>query len=250
MKMKTILDRFVAMTAEALGENAVGIYLHGSAVMGCFNPEKSDLDLLIVVDREPTKEEKCAFLDGILELNPDAPAKGLELSVLRREHCNPFVHPAPFDFHFSNAHLKWAMEDREGYIRTMRGVDRDLAAHVTILCHRGRTLWGLPIGEVFGEVRREDYIDAIWYDVENAGEDVNRDPMYITLNLCRVLGYLRDGLILSKREGGLWGIRAYPEFTGLLEAAMECYATGKVMEPSPEAEEFVRKILEQIRVFL
>jgi hypothetical protein len=31
---------------------------------------------------------------------------------------------------------------------------------------------------------------------------------------------------------------------------MDCYATGNVMEPSGEAEEFVRKILEQIRVFL
>lgn len=248
--MGKLLERFAAMTRRTLGENAVGIYLHGSAVMGCFNPKKSDLDLLIVVDREPTDAEKGNFLDGILELNGDAPAKGLELSVLRREHCKPFVHPAPFDFHFSNAHLRWATEDREGYIRTMKGVDPDLAAHVTILNHRGSCIWGLPIGEVFGPVRREDYIDAIWYDVENAVEDVKKDPMYITLNLCRVLAYLRDGLILSKAEGGQWGIRAYPEASELLSAALGCYATGKTMEPCGNAEEFSRKILEEIRQYL
>lgn len=248
--MDNLLDRFVSMARDTLGENAVGVYLHGSAVMGCFNPEKSDLDLLIVVDREPTEGEKRAFLDGILGLNAYAPAKGLELSVLRREHCNPFRHPAPFDFHFSNAHLKWATEDQEGYIRTMKGVDPDLAAHVTILNHRGRCIWGLPIGEVFGKVRREDYIDAIWYDVENAMEDVKKDPMYITLNLCRVLGYLRDGLIHSKREGGQWGVGAYPEFSNLLESALDCYATGNKMEPCAEAEEFARKLLEEIGGYL
>lgn len=245
-----LLVQFVEMTRETLGQNAVGVYLHGSAVMGCFNPEKSDLDLLIVVDREPSDEEKRAFLDGVLALNTQAPAKGLELSVLKREHCNPFVHPAPFDFHFSNAHLKWATEDPQGYIRTMKGMDPDLAAHVTILNHRGRCIWGLPVGDVFGNVRREDYIDAIWYDVENAVEDVKKDPMYITLNLCRVLAFLRDGLILSKKAGGQWGLGADPQYAHLLESALRCYGTGQKMESSPEAEGFVRKILEEIRGYL
>jgi len=30
-----------------LGNNLTGIYLHGSAVMGCFQPGKSDIDLLL-----------------------------------------------------------------------------------------------------------------------------------------------------------------------------------------------------------
>ena len=247
MTIDRLLDRFVTMTRETLGENAVGVYLHGSAVMGCFNPEKSDLDLLIVVEREPEDTEKRAFLEGVLVLNGEAPAKGLELSILRRGSCKPFVHPAPFEFHFSNGHLGRVLEDPDGYVQTMKGVDPDLAAHVTILNHRGRTLWGLPIGAVFGEVRREDYVDAIWYDVENAREDVKRDPVYIVLNLCRVLGYLRDGQILSKREGGAWGIRAYPEYSSLLEAALACYGSGQQMGSMHEAECFVRKILEEIQ---
>lgn len=30
---------------DALGDNLIGVCLHGSAAMGCFNPAKSDLDL-------------------------------------------------------------------------------------------------------------------------------------------------------------------------------------------------------------
>ena len=39
--MEKLLERFVAMTRQTLGENAVGIYLHGSAVMGCYATGKT-----------------------------------------------------------------------------------------------------------------------------------------------------------------------------------------------------------------
>ncbi len=44
-----ILKSFVTQSKKILGDNLVGIYLHGSAVMGCYNEKKSDIDLLVVV---------------------------------------------------------------------------------------------------------------------------------------------------------------------------------------------------------
>lgn len=247
MTLETLLDRFAAMAGRTLGENLLGVYLHGSAVMGCFNPDKSDVDLLLAVEREIPDEVKRAFLEGVLDLNGAAPAKGLELSIVRREFCKPFVHPMPYELHFSNAHLDWLRRDMAGYVRNMKGTDPDLAAHVTILNHRGVTLWGLPIAEVFGEVQREDYVDAIWQDVQNARKEVGENPMYITLNLCRVLAYLRDGLILSKREGGVWGNRAFPAYSGLLERALGCYGSGGEMASGTDAVEFADVMLGEIR---
>ncbi len=43
-----LLNEFVLRAREILSENLTGIYLHGSAVMGCFNPQKSDIDLIIL----------------------------------------------------------------------------------------------------------------------------------------------------------------------------------------------------------
>lgn len=39
----------------------------------------------------------------------------------------------------------------------------------------------------------------------------------LILNLARVLAYLKDGLVLSKKEGGEWGINHIPEmYHGLM----------------------------------
>ena len=36
---REVLDAFTKRSVDILQENLVGIYLHGSAAMGCFNPE-------------------------------------------------------------------------------------------------------------------------------------------------------------------------------------------------------------------
>ena len=38
--LNDLLKSFVAQSQNILGDNLVGIYLHGSAVMGCFNEKK------------------------------------------------------------------------------------------------------------------------------------------------------------------------------------------------------------------
>ena len=42
-KTKKIINEFIEQSKTILQTNLVGVYLHGSAVMGCFNPLKSDL---------------------------------------------------------------------------------------------------------------------------------------------------------------------------------------------------------------
>ena len=102
-----LLDKFVKGSCKILGDNLVGIYLHGSAVMGCFNPDKSDIDLLVVVKEEISREAKKSYMDMIVELNKQAPKKGIEMSIVKESVCNPFVYPTPFELHFSIAHLEW-----------------------------------------------------------------------------------------------------------------------------------------------
>lgn len=228
MGYNEVLTRFTEKSREILGGALVGIYLHGSAVMGCFNPKKSDLDLLIVVNGSIPDDTKRRFMEMTVSLNEQAPAKGIEMSIVKREVCKPFVYPTPFELHFSSGTLGWYKSDPDDYIAKMNGTDKDLAAHVTVINHRGKTLFGLPTAEVFGEVSREAYLDSLWYDIGNAAEDIAEDPMYIILNLARVLAYCREGSVLSKKEGGEWGISHLPErFHGLIEAALTEYETSE-----------------------
>lgn len=245
---RELFDRFVSLCREAFTENLTGVYLHGSMAMGCFNPEKSDLDLLVAVKEEPSDESKLAFMQELVRLNEQAPAKGIEMSIVTEAAVKPFGYPTPFVLHFSPMHLGWFRGDPGGYIANMKGVDRDLAAHCTVLLRRGIVLWGAPIPEVFGEVPKAAYLDSIRQDVAGAAEEILEDPLYITLNLCRVLAYAREGLVLSKQEGGLWGLSHLPEaHRPLIELALGCYASGNTMSVNEEAARtFAEDLLKRI----
>ena len=114
--LKNLLDDFVLQSKNILKENLTGIYLHGSAVMGCYNNKKSDIDLLVVVKNDIPKETKRHFMDMVVELNKRAPEKGIELSIVKECVCNPFVYPTPFELHFSIAHLNWYESNPENYV--------------------------------------------------------------------------------------------------------------------------------------
>ena len=219
-----LISGFAEQSRRILGDSLVGVYLHGSAVMGCFNPQKSDIDLIIVADRPLSDSVKRAYMDMVVRFNARAPEKGIEMSVVLREVCRPFVYPTPFELHFSVSHLKWYEDDPGDYIRKMRGEDKDLAAHFTIIRKRGKCLYGLPVEEVFAEVPHRDYMDSIRNDIAEAPERITEDTLYLTLNLARVLAYQEEGLVLSKKEGGEWAAARLPaEYRPLIEEALREY---------------------------
>lgn len=236
-------ELFAVRSAEIFGENLAGVYLHGSAAMGCLNPAKSDLDLITVVEKPPDEAGKRAYMEMVTGMNAlfhgkDARHSGIEMSVVCREVCKTFIYPTPFELHFSAAHLDWYRLDPEDYIRKMKGTDKDLAAHFTILRSRGKRLSGLPIEEVFGEVPEADYLDSILEDIAGAREEISGNTMYVTLNLTRVLAFVTEKAVLSKKEGGEWGLLHLPEkYHPLLRAALEDYTSGADIRYDREAAE-------------
>ena len=246
-----LLKEFVTKSQEIIKDNLTGIYLHGSAVMGCFNPKKSDIDLIVVVKEKMDKSSKKAFMDMIVVLNSQAPAKGIEMSIVTRDVCKPFVYPTPFELHFSEMHLEWYKENPYDYIQKMNGTDKDLAAHFTIICKRGKCLYGDPVGEVFGEVPRQDYTDSIWEDISDAVENIAGNTMYLTLNLARVLAYCKDDLILSKKEGGKWGLENLPDkYHTIISAALREYSDGiDLTYDNNLAKEYAKFMIEQISAY-
>lgn len=248
-RLKRITEAFVRQSREILGDNLTGIYLHGSAAMGCFNDWKSDIDFLVVVEDELSFEDKLRYMDMVVELNASAPPKGIELSIIRRSVCKPFIYPTPFDLHFSIAHLEWYQRNPRDYVLKMKGTDRDLAAHIKIIYHRGLCLWGNEIQDVFEDVDGKAYYDSIWSDIQHAGEDIKKTPVYTTLNLCRVLAYKKENLILSKQEGGRWGLGNVPErYRKLVQMALDDYSSRQWAEfDEKETGEYAGYMLKAIR---
>ncbi|MBO4422034.1 MAG: DUF4111 domain-containing protein [Clostridia bacterium] len=249
METKELLKTFVSRCKQILKDELCGVYLHGSAVMDCFNAKKSDTDLIVVVNNGIPDEVKRAFMEMTVELDACAPRKGIEMSVVRADVCDPFVYPTPYELHFSKGHLERYTEDPDGYIREMKGTDRDLAAHFTVIRKRGRCLYGPPVEEVFGEVPARDYLDSIWFDVEDAREDIKDAPTYIILNLARVSAYCEEGTVLSKKEGGEWAIGNLPErFRPLIRSALDDYTASEDVEYGTEdAAAYAEYMIERIK---
>ena len=249
MPYQNLINAFVALAKEIIREKLTGIYLHGSLAMGCFNPEKSDIDLIIIIEESISDEQKIQFMERVVALNEQAAAKGLEMSIVLRKYCSPFLYPTPFELHFSPTHLQWFYDSPQNYVQNMKGDDKDLAAHFTIIRQYGVTLYGEKIDNVFAEVPRKDYADSIWEDVCDAKEEILEEPIYITLNLCRVLAFCRDGLCLSKQEGAKWAMEHLSaEYTPIISDALTCYQTDQAMVIEKErGKAFVGEMLAAIK---
>ena len=171
------------------------------------------------------------------------------MNLVRKEVCDPFVYPTPFELHFSAMHLKWYKDNPEDYILKMNGTDKDLAAHFTIIGKRGKCLLGLPIEDVFAVVPKADYLDSIWNDIVEAPEEITENTMYLTLNLVRVLAFAKDGLVLSKKEGGDWGLKNVPEeYHSLIEDALSEYGSSVVPQYDKELSvKYAEYMLKSIR---
>lgn len=242
-----LTGKLVEKACTVLGERLVGIYLHGSMAMGCFNPNKSDIDLIVVVNGDISDKQKLELMNEIVKFNSLAPAKGFEISFVKSEYCKPFVYPTPFELHFSPVHLDKFKASPEKYIKEMKGVDKDLAAHFTVINNYGKVLCGKKISEVFGEVPRADYIDSIYYDIENAVLDITDNPVYVTLNLCRVLCFLCSGQCVSKADGGRWAL-SKPDFDNdIINGALDCYLSDREFVYNlSELQGFAKKMLKAI----
>lgn len=169
--------------------------------------------------------------------------------MIREAVCRPPVYPTPYELHFSIAHLDWYRRDPGEYIRKMKGTDKDLAAHIMILYYRGKTIFGKPCRKVFLPPSDADYFDSIWCDVQNAAGEITGNPVYLILNLCRVLAYKKERWILSKEEGASWGLDRLPaRYRALISQAAEAYRTGASGEVEEScAIEFAEYMLREIR---
>ncbi len=198
---------------EIINDDYVGFYIHGSLAMGGFNPNSSDIDILVVTNK-PMKVKTKRILARFF-LNYSNSPFPVEISFLNKEQLKDWQHPCPFDFHYSEfwreRYQYDLLRDTFNFLNEDINTDTDLAAHITITNHRGICVDGEPIDKVFPLVPRSDYIASIVGDFQECLENIEEAPVYCSLNLIRVFWYLKEGVISSKQEAGNWGLKTLPQ---------------------------------------
>jgi hypothetical protein len=230
-----------AATAAA-GNQLVAVYVHGSAVLGGWVPDRSDVDILLLAGDEVDHSS----LEGIgLALASTASAcpsrKGLESSVvLAREAAEPRP-PWPFLLHVTTgggAPAIIAGADSPG--------DPDLLMHYAVCRAAGWAVQGPPARAQIGAVPREVILaylaDEAGWGLENAPE------AYAVLNACRAIVFLADGQIVSKVAGGQIALRRGLGPAALIERALaQQEGLAAEVRPAPDAVEFVRATAATLR---
>ena len=247
-RVTLVLDKVKDSCQRIFHSDLVGIYLHGSIAFSCFNWDKSDIDFIVVVEKTPSLRQKQQFIYDLLKIDEIAPIKGLEMSVVLKDHTQNFIYPTPFELHYSNAHKQACIENVEEYCLSMHGVDSDLAAHFTIIKAVGITLYGEDKDQIFGIVPKADYEKSIISDIANIKEEILENPVYYVLNLCRILAYRKDNSIFSKLDGGFWALQNLPkDYTSVINLAITCYSTDIIFkEDGNRLMEFTAYMLEMI----
>jgi len=245
--VKTQIQRFLSIAQSALSDNLVGVYLHGSLAMGCFNPELSDIDILVAMRESISVETKRNIIQELLYLsrvpNP------IEVSFLSRDNLKPWRYPTPYDLHYSELwrekYNSQLLNDEWKDWNKRTNKDPDLAAHITIVLHRGICLYGSPVETVFPNVPSEHYQASILLDYEDARKRIIENPIYGVLNLCRVYWYLLENCICSKEEAGVWAVNFLPEeFRVLVTQILEVY------QGSNKQEQFSNMILKRFASYI
>lgn len=230
---RSTLETLEAELRDLLGSNLVGMYVYGSLAFGCYNPARSDVDVLVVTRRRMAAETRRA-LSAVLRAIPVK----MEISFLSRADLDPWRYPCPYDYHFSRTTEK---HDGAGVY---------FATEIANARARGVAVVGPAPEEIFPAVPDADFLDSLVRDLAWARGFIEERPEYAVLNCCRTLAYARERVILSKAEGGEWGLRELPDdFRPLAEHALVVYRS----EPQ-EDEGFdlndVRRLLDWVEARL
>jgi streptomycin 3"-adenylyltransferase len=225
MHIEQVTKQINGWLKDILKDNYVGVYFHGSLRLGSFNPEKSDLDFIIVVKEKVDVKTKELIWDKMLDNLHIFPKKGFEFSVVLEEDCRNIKYPTPYELHGSRDWIERYRQDKSLVINDDKKTDPDLVSHFNVINVENDALdFGKPAKDVFAKVPREYVVASNYNDVLDCAENILNNPTYGVLNLCRFYALVKEGLTLSKYDGGEWAIgNLNTSYSDVIKCAMDDY---------------------------
>lgn len=210
-----------------LHDDLTGIYLHGSLAMGCFHPERSDVNLLVVVRQNLEASQLWAII--WLMIQQSGSPQAYTLAVTREGHLFPWRYPVPLLLYYSEAvrPLYEQMLDASTLTLNPNDAYHDAALTLGETRARGVTLAGRAIEYTLPTIPRPDYVDALMRATKVAHDGLMFDPVAAILTLCRAYRYLYDGALCSKDEAGQWALAWIKPGLKPIVAGMLAYYRGE-----------------------
>ncbi len=235
--------RLVTRAALAAADDHLSaVYVHGSAVLGGWTPDRSDVDILLVADDEVGSARLESVGRALADTAGACPSgKGLESSVVLASEAAAPRPPWPYLLHVTTG--------TEG-TRIVEGAgspgDPDLLMHYAVCRAAGWAVHGPEARELVGPVPRGAILA---YLADEAGWGIENGPeAYSVLNACRAMAFAADGRIVSKVEGGEIALHRGLGPAAVIERALaQQQGLAPERRPAADAVEFVRAAAATLR---
>jgi len=224
--VRAYVERLSEVLHDLYGDDLVGVYLHGSAALGGFGLDFSDIDVLVIVAQPGSAELQHKVGDALAATADRCPGTGLELSVITSATAAN-LRECRFEVHV-NASRRAAVvipgHDHTG--------DLDLILHSAVCRAHAVPITGPAPAKVFAAVPRSRLVEAIANELD-WGLD-NAPMSYAVLNACRALRFARDGELAGKIGAAQWYLAEHPG-TEVVTAALAQQHRGEKVRPIPAA---------------
>ena len=214
------LREIVRIVDAVLGSAAVGVYLHGSSVLGGLRPA-SDLDLMAITRRTMSDRERAELLGRLLAVSGFTDGlRPVELIVVARPEVCPWRFPPTGDFLYG----EWLRSKFENGAVPQPEPMPDLALLISMVLAGDRPLVGPPPSEVLDPVPHEDLVRASVEGIPALLDDLDDDTRNVVLTVARIWATVATGMVMSKDQAASWALAELPSTARpVLEYARRLY---------------------------
>lgn len=211
IEAKKQIDGCLELLKTTLGSDLLGVYLYGSSLFGGLQ-RYSDIDLLVVINRNTTLDEKALLIESLLQISGiymKSVKLPLEVTFVEKAAVNPWRYPPHFDFQYGEW-LRTTFE--EGTVEPWQTNEmQDLAIIVTQVLLKSQTLWGLEPDQLLAPVPCRDFMEAMLHDVDRLISELESDTRNVLLTFARIWSTLETNEIRSKPAAVDWVINHLSE---------------------------------------
>lgn len=237
----TAVESLATSCAEVLGANIVSAIIHGSLTQADFRPGKSDLDLLLVVERALSADEAAGLIRAV-ESAALGPAAGIDLLVVTRHAAAVTSAQDPARELLVG---RWPGPGDEMEIEGPEEGVSDNWPELSEVRTKGRSIIGPEPHEVIGHVppdrvRANSLVHLRrWLGLT----DDARNAVFMVVTACRMWRFEMVGDHMSKTAAARWALETDPSLSAV-QSALSALTTSQDVRIAPsEVESVLLRVL-------
>ena len=211
-----LLEILLSSIQHILGTKLVGLYLNGSLVIGDFDPDSSDIDLVAALSSDIDEREfeelqkmHTAFAAQHKEWDDRIEVCYISVAALNavRSRTGKIANISPGEpFHMRESSMEWLSD---WYLVREKGI----------------ALFGPSPKTIIEPISKDEFIQTIKGHAKAWGEWIHdmhgrRSQAYAILTMCRALYTCKYGEQVSKKQAALWAQRELPDWSQLIQNAL------------------------------